>query len=503
MSPADQLPPFDDQAEAGALACVLSAENGDAGPMVDKLTLDCFYDQRHRAIFCALSKLHRERRPLDIVALSQAFRDKGQEEGAGGLEYLTALPDRTPSPANFPTFLETVLDRATRRAVLRDASELTRLAGDTTISPAALADGARRLLEANSRNGGNGNRLSIRSPDELLAMEFDDSDRILGDRLLATGQSLGIAGAGSIGKSRILLQLAVAIITGRPFLGFETRRQELRWLILQAENSNRRLQTDLAALREWTGSGAWARVNHQLAIHTLEADADGFLSLGDPSAQHRIAAAIADTKPDVVCFDSLYNFAIGDLNKDEDMGATLLALSRLAKAGDPARVIAVLHHALTGKAGAMRATGYDRASFGRNSKVLHSWARAQINIAPGSPDSNDLLVLTCGKCSNGKEFAPAAVKLNAETMIYEPAPDFDLGAWESAVAGGKHAQEQTVTFDRVRELCKGALTKKELARAIVDDAGCVKQYAYRFILKAEKARYIQFSKASEKYVARV
>jgi hypothetical protein len=54
----------------------------------------------------------------------------------------------------------------------------------------------------------------------------------------------------------------------------------------------------------------------------------------------------------------------------------------------------------------------------------------------------------------------------------------------------------------VRELCKGALTKKELARAIMDDAGCVKQYAYRFILKAEKARCIQFSKATEKYVAR-
>jgi hypothetical protein len=86
-------------------------------------------------------------------------------------------------------------------------------------------------------------------------------------------------------------------------------------------------------------------------------------------------------------------------------------------------------------------------------------------------------------------------------MIYESAPDFDLAAWQADVAG-RHTKEQAITLDRVRELCKGALTKKELARAIMDDAGCVKQYAYRFILKAEKARCIQFSKATEKYVAR-
>jgi hypothetical protein len=47
--------------------------------------------------------------------------------------------------------------------------------------------------------------------------------------------------------------------------------------------------------------------------------------------------------------------------------------------------------------------------------------------------------VTCGKNSNGREFAPFAVRLNPETMIYEAAPDFDLDAWETEVAGKRES----------------------------------------------------------------
>ncbi|MCX6924044.1 MAG: AAA family ATPase [Verrucomicrobia bacterium] len=498
----DRLPPHDPEAEAGALACVLSADNGDAAPMLAGLSLDCFYDERHRLIYSKLAKLGRDGKPLDVVSLAQAVRDSGETEKIGGLEYLTALPDRTPSPANFPAFQDAVEGYRVRRVAICDAVEVQRLALDTTLAPAAVADAARRMLEATSQLSSNRDGLTIHTPDELLAMRFDDSDRILGDRLMALAQSFSIAGAGSIGKTRLLLQLAVAVITGRPFLGLETHREDLNWLVLGPENSNRRLQMDFAALRKWVGPEDWAKVNRQLCIQTLETDADAFLSLDSSRTQERIADAIRVADPGVVAFDSLYNFGIGDLNRDEDMAATLLTLSRLTRAGNPERVPLVLHHALTGKAGAARATGYDRASFGRNSKVLHSWTRGQLNVAPGSPDSNDTLVLSCGKVSNGKEFSPFAVRLNPDTMIYEPATDFDLAGWQSDVTG-KRTQAPTITPERVRELCKGSMAKKDLARAIIEDAGCARSYAYRMLEKAERARLIHFTKATEKYVAKL
>ena len=92
-------------------------------------------------------------------------------------------------------------------------------------------------------------KLSLRSPDAILGMKFDDSDRILGDRLLAKGQNATLCGPSSVGKSRLALQLAAASITGRQFVTFETRGANLKWLFIQAENSNRRLQFDLAKLR--------------------------------------------------------------------------------------------------------------------------------------------------------------------------------------------------------------------------------------------------------------
>jgi hypothetical protein len=87
---------------------------------------------------------------------------------------------------------------------------------------------------------------------------------------------------------------------------------------------------------------------------------------------------------------------------------------------------AVLHHARTGKAGAAQATGYDRSGFARNSKVLYNWTRAQINIAPRGPEDNQRLVVTCGKCSNGREFKTFAITLHQESMIYTPDPQFNV-----------------------------------------------------------------------------
>lgn len=400
---------------------------------------------------------------------------------------------------------ETLLARFKSERVISTLGEAWESARANPKETEVIAAHACAALESLAADGdGKSMRLTLRSPDELLAMQFDDSDRILGDRLLSSGQSLVIAGAGGIGKSRILLQLAVACRAGLPFISFETRGQELRWLIIQAENSNRRLKNDLAALRAWVGEKHWPQANEGILIHTLETDVDGFLSLDSEQAQARIRAAVARFKPDVVCFDSLYNFGAGDLNSDRDMAETLLTISRLSKAGNPNRACVVLHHALTGRSGAGRAVGYDRSSFGRNSKVLHSWCRAMVNIAPGSPDSNEVLVVTCGKMSNGQEFSRFAVRLNPETMIYSVDEAFDLSAWQADVTGKRMENDLSPArvAEIVTELCKvgGAPKKPAIVKALRDETGCATSGAYKAIERAERAKKIHYTKATKTYV---
>ena len=365
-------------------------------------------------------------------------------------------------------------------------------------------DGASLAAEladiTHSLQAGGADALTIRRPSELLAMTFDDSDCLLGDRLLATGQSLVVAGPGGIGKSRLLLQLAVCQITGRDFVGIETHGAGKRWLILQAENSNRRLQFDLKKLAEWTGPEAWQQVNELLTIHTVETDMDALLALDDGGTVRRLERVIDESKPDVVACDALYNFAAGDLDRDADMRATLQCLSRLVRRGNPGRALVVLHHALTGRAGAARATGFDRASYGRNSKVLHAWTRAQINVAPGMAGSNDVLVLSCGKNNNGKEFEPFAIRLNPATMLYAPEPGFDLAAWQADVSGKPDRDGPLMTPERVRELCLGPMSKAELAAAIGNDCGCCRMTAYRHIDRAVAKRRIKWNPRGEHYL---
>ncbi len=134
--------------------------------------------------------------------------------------------------------------------------------------------------------------LTLRSPDQLLAMRFDDSDIILGDRLLAKGQPLVIAGQGGTGKSRLALQMVAAIVAGRKFLKFDTGARSTRWLILQSENSNRRLKEDLLRIQKWLGPDDWSRFNQQVSIHTIENDDDGLVFLDSEDNQRAIQDAV-------------------------------------------------------------------------------------------------------------------------------------------------------------------------------------------------------------------
>ena len=337
---------------------------------------------------------------------------------------------------------------------------------------------------------------TLRSPGEFLSMEFDDTDIILGDRLMATGQSFVMAAAGGTGKSRLLLQLIACIVSGRDFLKFQTGGRDKRWLVLQTENSNRRLQRDLTPLRRWLGEDDWQRFCDQVVIHAVESEIDTFVSLDNQENVSSIEGAIEAARPDIIAIDPLGEFGMGDLNTDVAMRLTCQMLTRIAKKGNPERAICTLHHALTGKGGAAKATGYDRSSFARSSKALHSWTRGQMNIAPVDPDSNDRLIVACGKSNNGKEFETFAAKLNLDTMIYEVDDTVNLGEWQADISGS--ADAPSIDHEGVAELCQPAMTRLDLCKAIMNKVMCSKSTAYRYVKKAT-GKTITLNKTMDTY----
>ena len=196
----------------------------------------------------------------------------------------------------------------------------------------------------------NSNHLSIRQPFDIIAMEFDDSDFLLKNGYLSRGDRLAICGAADIGKSRLILQLLIAIITGRAFLGWPTNGKGSRWLLLQTENVCRRLKSDLWAMFSLLSQEERQLVNDNLFIHTLETGDDSFLHLNIPDNQERVAKLIDRYHPDGVVFDVLRDVAVDDLSADHGMQDTLAVIGRLVRKKNPNCIPLIVHHARTGKA---------------------------------------------------------------------------------------------------------------------------------------------------------
>src|SRR4029453_12234256 len=145
---------------------------------------------------------------------------------------------------------------------------------------------------------------------------------------------------------------------------WQTNGRDLKIMVLQTENGNRRLKSDL-----WAQCGGLAdeeidRIAKDVAWHTLEKSDDSFLTLASADNQQRIDDACAEQKPDILVWDVLRDFVVDDPNSDRDMQTTLSIIGRLTRKYNPQCIAIVIAHARTGRAGAVSAIGFDRANFG-------------------------------------------------------------------------------------------------------------------------------------------
>jgi hypothetical protein len=235
-------------------------------------------------------------------------------------------------------------------------------------------------------------------------------------------------------------------------------------------------------------------VSDGVSFHSLESDTDGMVWLDKPHSYQAVEDAILESKADIVVFDPLRDFTTGNLNDDGDMTEVLALLNQVVKKGNPQRIPLIIHHAGTGKGGIAKATGYDRSSFGRNSKVLFGWTRSQINLAPAYPDSNDVLIVASGKNNNSPEFSAFAIRLDPLAMMYDRDDSFDVSKWEGRVSGDASTKPDVEALvNLVREAGgrldkQGAIEKLRNAGATKREAEEVVKTSLQTQLKEEKEK---------------
>ncbi|MHC1782768.1 MAG: replicative DNA helicase [Anaerolineaceae bacterium] len=214
--------PHSRQAEEAVLGAVLINPES-YFDLAEYLQTEDFYIIRNGWIWSAFLRLHERRQPIDILTVTETLEEQGQLSEVGGVSYLMALVNQTPSSLHADAYGHIVSDNAVRRKMLTAANDLAQLAYNQQKPVDSIIDEAEKSIfniserrirhdlqpiqDVLSEYYDRVDQLSARS-EEIFGVPTGliDLDRLLGG--LQKSDLLIIAGRPSTGKTGFLLSVA-------------------------------------------------------------------------------------------------------------------------------------------------------------------------------------------------------------------------------------------------------------------------------------------------------
>ncbi len=236
-----RVPPHSIEAEQSVLGGLL-LDNAAWDRIADFVQEGDFYRYDHRIIFQHIVRLINNSRPADVITVYESLVAVAKGDEVGGLSYLNALAQNTPSAANIRRYAEIVRDRGVLRKLITVADEIS---GDA-FSPQGkevkeMLDTAESKIFAIAEEGSRGAKgfvaiqplltQVVERIDELYNRDstseitgvptgFVDLDRMTSG--LQPGDLVIVAGRPSMGKTALSLNIGetVAIDSGLPVAVF-------------------------------------------------------------------------------------------------------------------------------------------------------------------------------------------------------------------------------------------------------------------------------------------
>ncbi len=119
-----RIPPHDEEAEQAVLGAILIDK--DAIISVSQLiSPENFYEEKHREIYSAMVSLYEERKPIDLLTLTDILKKRKMHDKVGGSAYLSSLTNVVPTAANSEYYAGIIREKYIRRSLIQISSEIT------------------------------------------------------------------------------------------------------------------------------------------------------------------------------------------------------------------------------------------------------------------------------------------------------------------------------------------------------------------------------------------
>ncbi|MEN8175595.1 MAG: replicative DNA helicase [Pseudomonadota bacterium] len=211
-----RIPPHSVQAEQSVLGGLM-LDNSTWEQIADRVVSHDFYRREHSLIFEAVAALAEAGKPFDVVTLAEELERQSQLETVGGLAYLGALAQDTPSAANIRAYADIVREHSVVRQLIRVGTQIA----DSGFQPegrnsAELLDTAEgkvfEIAEQMNRGGGGFQPTSI-----LVTRALDRIETLFQQEDPITGVSTGFT---DFDEQTSGLQASdLIVVAGRPSMG--------------------------------------------------------------------------------------------------------------------------------------------------------------------------------------------------------------------------------------------------------------------------------------------
>jgi len=95
--------------------------------ILDIISDECFYSEKHRIVFKAMAELFAKKEPVDLLTLSSILKEQKQLDVIGGNAFLTELVEAVPSSANAEHYAKIVHKKYMMRRLIGAGEEISNL----------------------------------------------------------------------------------------------------------------------------------------------------------------------------------------------------------------------------------------------------------------------------------------------------------------------------------------------------------------------------------------